>query len=191
MSYAVGQLTYSVFPPVADPGMLGDNSVQRIESFPAAETIQPGRGLLMTSSGTVEQAQGTRSDTTTVLDLFGFSILRTSREGLGQENDSTTLGGAAYNAGDMVPVLRRGCLYAEWKGTTIPAGGPTYTQLNMYQSSTTATDRGKVTDAAAASTSGSEVGPIGGRVRVKPVLPALSNTGNIILLDISFPGSAA
>jgi hypothetical protein len=187
VTYQVGQLTYSVFPPVADPGTLGTNELNHIESYPAAETIQPGRAVMITSGALVQQAQGTRGDTTTNLDIFAWSVLKTAREGLGQENDSATTGGAAYNAGDMVACLRSGCIFAEWKGTTIPTTG----LFNVYQSSTLAADRGKLTDAAAATTVGSEIGPVGGRVRARPMLPALTNSGNIVLIDLKFPGSAA
>jgi hypothetical protein len=170
--------------------MLGDNEVQHIVSAPAAEVINPGVGLMLNSDNiSVQQAQGTRSDTTTVLALYGWSILTTAKEGVGNSNASTAVGGAQFQPGDMVPVLRRGCIYAYWKGTAIP----TYNGLgvfNIYQSSTVATDRGKLTDAAAASTATAEIGPVGTRVQPRPVLPALAGTGNVVLVDISYPGAA-
>jgi hypothetical protein len=181
----IGQLSYSVFAPIADPGMLADNEVVHIESRVAAEAINPGRLLQIAADNkSVQQVQGTRADTTTATPSYGFSLLLTAREGVGNANSGGT-GGGVYNPGDMVPVLKRGALYAEWKGTTQQVGNSAL--VNVYQSSTIATDRGKITDAAASQGAGTEIGPAGNRIMARQW--GLANTGNVIMIDVNYPGA--
>lgn len=180
---SIGQTSYSNLPPVADPGQLADLSVNDIRSFVAAEQIFPGRMLQLASDGVSCQQVQETGDTNPPAETLGFSVLLTSREGTGAVGVASN-GGAVYNIGDVVPVLRKGSLYAEWKGTTQPPYGGT---LNVYHSSTTATDRGKLTDAAASATSGSEVGPAGSAIKLRAALPG---SGNICLVDVNLPGAA-
>ena len=178
MTYQVGQLSYSLFPAVATPGELADNTVNRIVSKVAKEAIQPGRGLELAADGSVQQVQQTSS----TMKLFGFSVFLSAREGVGNNNDSANPTGAAFAIGDMVPVLRRGSLFAEWKGTTQVEG----TVPNMYHSSTTATDRGKVTDAATATTAGSEITVCPSWVAIGSPLPG---SGSVVLVHVNAPGA--
>ena len=60
----------------------------------------------------------------------------------------------SFKAGSLVRILRRGRIYAEFTGT---AGSDMMTALNVNSSSTTATNRGKLTDASTSTSSGSEV----------------------------------
>lgn len=182
-----GQQTYNQFPSFAQPGQLADLAYAEIVSFPAYEVIQPGRGVMIATDGlSVQQMQESGADTQITTTLVGFSLLNTAREGSGAFNiTGYGVGGIAYQIGESVPVLLRGRMYAEWKGTTQVAFS---SSMNMYCSSTVATDRGKVTDATVSSGAGTEVSLIGPGVRCRQVLP---NTGNIVLIDVNLPGAAS
>ncbi len=181
MTTQIGQLTYTLFPTQADPGMLADNTVNRIVSRVAAETIYPGRGLeKATDSGAVQMVQ----QTSTTLNLVGFSVLLTAqRPGLGGDNNGTNVGGAVYNVGDMVPVLKRGSMFVEWSGTTQVEGS----SHNMYHSSTIATNRGKLTDVGTSAGAGTEIAACPSWVQLQA---KLTGSGNIALVDVNAPGAA-
>lgn len=184
MTLEIGQLSYSLDIPVANPGQLADLTVNQIESMPAAEAINPGRLLEVASDGvSCQQVQATSVSTTThYAGAVGVSVQETAREGLGVNNFGTTSGGTLYNVGDMVPVLRRGTIFMEWKGTTQTAFG----LPNVYHSSTTAADRGKLTDAAGNDGAGTEVSPCPSGIQLKK---ALTGTGSIALVSVNFPGA--
>jgi hypothetical protein len=182
-----GQQTYNQFPAFAQPGQLADLAYAEIVNFPAAEVIQPGRGVMMATDGlSIQQMQESGADTQITTTLVGFSLLNTARESSGAFNITAYgVGGPQYNIGDSVPVLQRGRMYAEWKGTTQVAFS---TAMNMYCSSTLAADRGKITDAVVSAGAGTEISLIGRGVRCRQVLP---NTGNIVLIDVNLPGAAS
>jgi len=177
-----GQTTYNQFPAFAQPGQLADLAYMEIVSYPAAEVIQPGRVLEIASDGlSVQQVQATGNQAP---NMMGLSVLITARESSGAFGITPYgVGGPQYNIGDTVPVLMRGRMYAEWKGTTQTAWGVP----NVYHSSTIATDRGKLTDATASGTAGSEISTTGHQIRVRQALPG---SGNIVLVDINLPGAA-
>lgn len=181
MSVTQGQTVYNQFPAFAQPGQLADLAYNEIAYFPAAEVIQPGRAVEIASDGiSCQQAQ----QTSTTFNPVGVSVLLTAREGSGAVGITAYgVGGPQYNIGDSVPVLMRGRIYAEWKGTTQTAFG----MPNAYHSSTTATDRGKFTDAGTSSGAGTEVANAGHAFRVRQALPG---SGNIVLLDVNLPGAA-
>ncbi len=176
-----GQQTVNQFPAYALPGQLADLAYNEIHSFPANEVIQPGRAVEIASDGfSVQQCQ----QTSTTFAPVGVSILVQAREQAGSVGlTAYGIGGPQYNIGDMVPVLMRGRIYAEWKGTTQTAFG----MPNAYHSSTLAADRGKFTDAATSSGAGVEIANAGHQFRVRESLPG---TGNIVLLDVNLPGAA-
>jgi hypothetical protein len=177
---AVGQVSYSLAPVIAVPGQLADNTVNRIESFMAAEAIYPGRMLELASDGvSCQQVQATGNQAP--VTALGFSVLLTAREGNGAVGVPLT-NGAVYNIGDMVPVLRKGALYAEWSGTTQTA----YGQPNVYHSSTIATNRGKLTDVAASGGAGTEISLTGSGIKLRAALPG---GGNIALIEVNLPGA--
>lgn len=187
MSVIQGQQTYAQFPAFAQPGQLADLANAEIASYAASEVINPGRLLMFDATGLqVKQAQESGADTQLTTVLAGVSLLVTARQGSGAVGlTAYGLGGIAYQVGETVPVLQRGRVYAEWKGTTQVAYS---VGMNVYCSSTTATDRGKVTDAVASAVAGSEVSLIGVGVRTRQTLP---NTGNIVLIDINLPGAVS
>src|ERR1700676_2958134 len=176
-----GQQTVNQFPAFALPGQLADLAYNEIVYFPANEVIQPGRCVELASDGiSVQQTQ----QTSTTFAPVGVSILITARESAGSVGiTGYGIGGPQYNIGDSVPVLMRGRIYAEWKGTTQTAFG----MPKAYHSSTVATDRGKLTDAATATGAGVEIANAGHTFRVRQALPG---TGNIVLVDVNLPGAA-
>jgi hypothetical protein len=176
-----GQQTVNQFPAFAMPGQLADMAYNEIVSFPANEVIQPGRAVEMATDGvSVQQCQ----QTSTTFAPVGVSVLVTAREQSGSTSITAYgIGGPQYNIGDMVPVLMRGRIYAEWKGTTQTAFG----MPNAYHSSTLAADRGKFTDASTSSGAGTEIANAGHQFRVRQTL---TGSGNIVLLDVNLPGAA-
>lgn len=188
MSFASeGQTTYNLEPSEASPGQIADLEDYSIASYPAAEVISPGRLLQMASDNvSVKQVQNTSSDTTTpCTKVVGVSVLKTARA---PSESSLSSDPQLYQIGDMVPVMKRGKIFVEWKSS---AGAPVGTNsgLNVYHSSTTSTDRGKFTADAAASTSGSEVSPVPNNLVLRA--PARTTSGNIQLLEINLPGGSA
>jgi hypothetical protein len=177
-----GQTAVTMFPAFADPGQPGDLTYNSVRSFQALEVIQPGRMVELSADGlTLQQCQATGSTTP---NAMGIVLNTLSREGSGAIGlQAYGFGGPQYNIGDMVPVLFRGSVYAEWKGTTqVPGAMP-----NVYHSSTIAADRGKITDAATSAGVGTEIGTAGHAFRIRQ---ALAGTGNIVLLDVNLPGAA-
>jgi hypothetical protein len=177
----VGQVAYSLAPVIAVPGQIADNEVNDIRSFVASEPIFPGRMLELAADGvSCRQVQATGNQNPAT--ALGFSVLLTSREGNGAVGVPAN-NGAVYNIGDMVPVMRKGAMYAEWSGTTQVA----YTQMNVFHSSTIATNRGKITDTAASGVAGTEISLTGSSIKLRGLLPG---AGNICLIDINLPGAA-
>ncbi len=181
MSVTQGQTSYVMFPAFALPGQLADFAYNEIQSFVAAEVINPGRCVEIAADGvSVQQCQ----QTSTTFAPIGISVLETAREGVGAVGlQGYGVGGVAYQIGDTVPVLMRGRVWAEWKGTTQTAFG----NPNVYHSSTLAADRGKLTDAATSAGAGVEIAAAGHTIRVRQASPG---TGNIVLVDINLPGAA-
>lgn len=177
-----GQLSVTMFPNYAEPGQPGDLSYNEVRSFQANEVIQPGRMVELSSDGlTIQQVQATGNQAP---KSMGIVLNTLTREGSGAIGlTAYGVGGPQYNLGDMVPVMFRGSVYAEWQGTTQTAGG----QPNVYHSSTVATDRGKLTDAATSAGVGTEISLAGSGIRVRQVL---TGSGNIVLVDVNLPGAA-
>jgi hypothetical protein len=177
----IGQTSVQMFSDFAMPGQLADLAYAEIASYPAAETIQPGRSVELASDGlSVQQVQQTSS----TFNPIGVAILQTARAGSGAVGVTAYgVGGIQYILGEEVPVLLRGRIYAEWKGTTQTAGG----MPNVYHSSTLSADRGKFTDAGTSTGAGTEISNAGHQFRIRQ---ALAGTGNIVLLDVNLPGAA-
>jgi hypothetical protein len=186
----IGQQTYSLFNQVAQIGQYADLSFNVITVFPAFEVINPGRAVEIAADGlSIQQVQGTSGGEDAGTHIYkrflGFSTFKTIREGSGAVGVTAYgVGGPQYNIGDMVPVLSRGRIFCEWKGTTQVAWSQA---LKIYHSSTAGAlaDRGKVTDAALNQTAGSEVSNMGQAVQTRYLL---SNSGPIVLLDVNLPG---
>lgn len=185
MTISIGQTTYSLYPALAAPGQLGDMTDNHIVNFQAADTINPGRLLELASDGvSAQEIQRTSANTNplTLTGILGFSVLKTMKEGVGNSNVVGTAGGAQFLAGASVPVLRKGCMFAEWSGTTQTA----FAVPNVYHSSTIALNRGKLTDATAASTTGAEINPAPSSITT---VAKLTGSGNIALIEVNLPAA--
>jgi hypothetical protein len=187
MPVTIGQVTYNLFPSFANPGQLADCAFNEIESFTANEVIFPGRCVEIAADGlSVQMVQ----QTGTTFAPLGVAILQAAREGAGAVGVAPYgVGGIQFNLGDTVPVLMRGRIWGEWKGTTQTAWayGDAGAKLNVYHSSTLAADRGKFTDAAISAGAGVEIAIAGKQFRTRQSSPG---TGSIILVDINLPGAA-
>lgn len=97
-------------------------------------------------------------------------------------NPSYPVGG--YKAGDQIACLREGKIWVEQDGGGTPSAdqGP----INVNHSSTTATNRGKVTCNATSSTSGAEVDILKGSEVIK------EDAGQtMVLLEVDFAANAS
>lgn len=173
---------------VATPGQLGDLENNVIETYVASEVIQPGVMCQLAADGvSARQCQGTRTDTTTVPpQLLGISVFQDARQ---PADNSGGVNGAVFNIGDLVPILRRGKIYAAVScvgSTAMPQ--LTHTGVNINQSSTIATVRGTLTTDAAALTAGSEIGPAPLGLVSRP--PALAVANGLALIEINMPGAS-
>lgn len=181
MSVQIGQIVFNIFPVESQPGALYDNRPTVIQSFCAAEQIFPGRCVELASDNqSIQMVQAT----STTLNVIGISLLESAKEGFGSQDLSTAPSGVAYQPGDMVPVLVVGAVFAEWLGTTQPVWP---TAANVYHSSTLAVNRGKFTDTATSTTTGAEVAAA--PKYIAALMPARSGTGNIIGININWPGA--
>jgi hypothetical protein len=136
----MAQTSFSVDSAVALPGQLADNGPHEVIEMVAAETIAPGRLVVYNaSSGKCELPQSASLDLKLVLGVAMYEAT----------NPQAVAGGFTYAAGDVVPILRKGRIYASFSGGTDTA----YTFANVKHSSTTATDRGKFSASATSSSS--------------------------------------
>jgi hypothetical protein len=191
MSVTQGQTTYTQFSALAVPGQLADLAYAEIVAFPAGEVIHPGRLVQLASDGLSCQEVRNSSASTPPTQVLGVAILQTAREGSGAVGITAYgVGGPNYILGETVPVLMRGRVYAEWKGTTQSAfvnGLNGSGALHVYASSTVATDRGKFTDASVSAGAGTEVAYAGQQMMTRQTLPG---GGEIVLIDVNFPSAA-
>lgn len=103
--------------------------------FEASEDIPPGRLCELHTDGKLRLFRGGKK--------VGFSIYRSAKDP------------GAYVSGDMVPCLRSGLIWADFSGTA--ASAAVLAGISVKGASTTATDRGKVTQLAPVGTSDAEV----------------------------------
>lgn len=108
-----GQTSYQLNPDVAVPGQLADENLDsRVISFPAGEPIYFGRAVEVDSKGALHLTFGTSAAIASG-NFAGISVFDVARE---QQLASTggSAGSGFYASGDMVPVLRKGRIYAAW-----------------------------------------------------------------------------
>lgn len=174
-----GQTAYSATPAIGVPGMLADGGHdRRIDTMivAAGQTIPFGAVVEDVGDGTCRLPGDTGNPG--AFALCGVAVMSVARE------QSFTPGvgsaGAAYTAGEAIPVLRRGRIFALWSGTTQVARATP----NVTHSSTT-NSKGYFTDAAAASTAGSEISAAvttGGCSLVRP-----TGAAGFCLVDLNLP----
>src|SRR5215472_12439271 len=112
----IGQTSYNNQPDIATPGQLADLDLDsRVVSYPAGEAIEFGRLCEVDASGLLHHVQGA-SNVLASAKLAGVSVKDVARE-----QQLSSLGGSAgsahYQSGEMVPVMRKGRIYACWDGS--------------------------------------------------------------------------
>lgn len=198
-----GQTSYNLSPDVAVPGQLGDlNLDSKIRSYPAGEVIEFGRLVEIDASGLAWKVSGTTTSITAASrNLGGFSIFDTAREqALATAGGSS--GTAGYKVGEMVPVLRKGTVYACWDGNgsaITPAFG---VRPNVNHSSTTDANnlKGTLTANTTSSTAGSEIAQAPAEVVILKdtsgltpqrgaVSPGAAGPTFVMLVEVNLPGA--
>jgi hypothetical protein len=139
------QTSYTTDLTAAVAGMLADNGPQEIGSAPAAEAIPFGCAVVIKSDGTVELPKNTGAlPATGAGSLVGVSIYK----------NHVPAGG--YAAGDMVPFLRKGRIWARFTGTAATYNEAMQIRHASDNSNSELAHRGTFTDAAASTTVGQE-----------------------------------
>lgn len=144
-------------------------------SHKAAEALEPGRLVILNSSGNLEypsQATGALA-----VPIFGIVVYSPMNE-----QPAIPAAGFTYPIGALVPVQRKGRIWAQVSSAVEPTVGA---KANVKHSSTVATHRGKLTTDAEASTSGSEVAKLG------PVEFVMKDTTTLWEVELNLPGGAS
>lgn len=159
------QTSYAASPTIAVAGMLADTGDKDIASYPAAEVIPAGRVCVLKSDGTCELPKNE-------------GALPTSGAGapIGVSCYLSASPPGGYQIGDMVPLVRKGRVWAEFEGT----GATDLEVMNVRHSSTVATHRGKVTDAATSTSEGVEISAL-------PRTVARKGTTGLALVEVNLP----
>lgn len=163
----MSQTVYNLERAVAVAGLLADNGPYDVVSYPAGENIEPGRVVVLDTDGTVGVPSAT-----TLTKVVGVAMYRPSVE------QAVGGGSAGYKTGEMVSVLRKGRIWAQFTGGTQVALGA----VNVHHSSTTATNRGKFTNTVTSATAGAEItaGPEG-------VLTHKVGTSTLVQVSLNLP----
>ncbi len=130
--------------------------------YVASEEIPAGRFVELHTDGKLRLPQGT-----SLAKVVGVSVYRGSKEP------------GAWAVDDYVPVLRSGQIWVDSTATTIAD----LAACNVRHSSTTATHRGKVTDAATSAVAGAEISDPG------PALFYGSGPSGLALVELDFCGA--
>lgn len=144
----MSQNTFTQDPVIGRPGQLQDAADCQIVNHIAASDIEPGRIVEIDSNGRIAYPQGTTLGKVVGVAMYVDAALPQS-----------------WKAGDMVPVVRKGRVFAQLSGGTTTFFG----SANVNHSSTIATNRGKVSASATSVTAGSEVSSLGPVVFVRPL----------------------
>lgn len=129
------QTTYGQALDIAVPGMLADmNLDSKVLSFPAGENIAFGRLCEVDSAGLLHHVQGA-SSTIASGALAGVSVFDVAR--MQQISSAGSAGSGYYNSGEMVPVLRKGRIFAAWDGSVQALSQGIFTRPYVNHPSTT------------------------------------------------------
>ncbi len=112
---AIPQTTYNQYPAEALQGQLVRG--EDVTSHPATEVVPPGVMVQISATGSVRPCQDAAA---TIAGLWGISILKTTLNNA-QPIGSTT----GYGTGDMVPVCRRGRIWAAFQAAATGSAGTT------------------------------------------------------------------
>jgi len=168
----MSQTTYNRSRAKAVPGLISEEMDNFVVSYPAAEDIPPGRLVVLNSDGALELPQDT-----SFAKPVGVSAFSPTNQQAAIPAD-----GFLYKEGDMVPVVRRGRVWAEVSSSSEPEA---LVEANVKHSSTTSTHRGKFTTNAVSSSSGAEVADAG------PVLFVMKESTSLWLVELGFPGNSS
>ncbi len=173
----MAQTSYSLDPAVGLPGMPADTGYNDIRSYPCSEDI-PFGVLCELASGKVRRCQQSGSGLGST--VVGVSVYDPARE---QQVPSAGTGAGSYKSGEMVPLLRKGRVFAQWNGTTQTA--LTQPNVNHPSSSDPSGIRGVFTDASTSTTAGSEI------TQCPASILMVRDTGStsLCLVEINLPGA--
>jgi hypothetical protein len=115
-----GQTSYVLTVDFAVPGQLGDTNLDsRIVSIPAGENIN--FGILCEQDQTYHTLHPVAGSGSTLVTsgraLAGISVFDVAREQQLAQPGGGSSGSGYYQSGEMVPVLRKGRVYACWDGS--------------------------------------------------------------------------
>lgn len=199
------QTGYNLEPGIAVPGMpfsLSGSDV--IEARPALVAIPFGVLVEIVVSGGIEYVQPVQDLTGspwTAAKLYGVSVYDPAREqaipSLGANVGINGLAG--YAANEMVPVMRRGCIYVQTDGAAAWAAGgtswPSLGAVNVHHSSDGTHAQGVFTMLAQVTTAGNEIDAcpttiIGRDIgRVQTYTSGFGATFNVAVVELNAPGS--
>lgn len=191
-----GQTSYQLNPDIGVAGQLADENLDsRVVSYPAGEPISFGRLCEVDSSGLLHPVRGTGANIASD-SLAGVSVFDVARE---QQLASSggSAGSGFYGTNDMVPVLRKGRIYAAWDGSGTQA---ILGRINVNHPSTGDTNgvRGVFTGSATSTTAGAEVTQCPAEIlSVRDVSASTPRRNNsapndwelICLLEVNLPGA--
>lgn len=141
------QTDYSFNPVVGTLGQrYREHNSDEVVTYPAAAQITPGSLLELITVAGVDKVRLAQSASGALKPLVGVALFEDRyAPALGATNNY-------FQAGDLVPVLRKGRVFAAWNGTTQAS----LATVN-YEHSSTTNPQGSFTDAATATTAGSEI----------------------------------
>lgn len=178
------QTKYPILPDFAVPGMLAESNLDAAVidgQYAAAGNIPFGSAVELVS-GKLQVCQQTTND---LSKLYGVAVYQGMRE-QAYPPGSTAIN-AGYQAGDMVPVLRRGRIYGLWDGST--SGGfssaTAFTTVNIAHSSDGSHDQGQFNQASTSTAAGSE-NTTAGNGWITAANQATLPT-NCVLLEVNLP----
>lgn len=173
MTVAIPQTSYSLSQTRALAGMLGDVDEGQlvIGKFTASETLLPG--LVVELDPTDPTKCRLPKTASTIGKLLGVVMYSAADPVAGSVGSASS----GIVAGSTVRILRRGQIWAKYNGT---AGSDMLTNLNVNSSSTVATYRGILTDAATSNGAGTEIYA----TKMKAFEETVSGTG-LVLVELN------
>lgn len=141
------QTDYSFNPVIGTLGQrYREHTSDEVVTYPASVQIMPGTLLELVTVSGVDKVRPAQSASGALKPLVGVALYEDRyAPALGSTNNY-------FQAGDLVPVLRKGRVFAAWNGTTQAS----LATVN-YEHSTTTNPQGSFTDAATSVTAGSEI----------------------------------
>lgn len=192
-----GQTSYNLNPDIAVPGMPADEGLERqVFSAPAGEAIPFGRLCEVDSSGNLFLVKGTGAAITSG-KLAGISIQDVAREQSLATSGSS--GSGYYGQSEMVPVMRKGRIFAAFDGSVTNVQAPFVAPGVNHPSTTDASGiRGVFSGGTVTTTAGAEITQTGTNILyvrdVSTQTPARGAAGTnnyqyVALIELNLPGT--